>query len=78
MPPTYTDLMANVRKETKEVSLDEIKRRLETKQPMVLVDVREKEENRAGYIPGAISIPRGFLEMQIEQKEALSPCHGFD
>src|SRR5271169_7188675 len=68
MPPTYTDLIATVRKETREVSLDEIKRRLETKQPMVLVDVREKEENRAGYIPGAISVPRGFLEMQIEQR----------
>ena len=35
---------------------------------MVLVDVREKEEYRAGYIPGAISLPRGFLEMQVEQK----------
>ncbi len=68
MPPTYTDLMATVRKETKEVSLDEIKRRLEAKEPMVLVDVREKEENRAGYIPGAISVPRGFLEIQIEQR----------
>jgi molybdopterin/thiamine biosynthesis adenylyltransferase/rhodanese-related sulfurtransferase len=68
MPQTYTDLIASVRKETKEVSLDEIKRRLETKQPMVLVDVREKEENRAGYIPGAISVPRGFLEIQIEQR----------
>jgi sulfur-carrier protein adenylyltransferase/sulfurtransferase len=68
MPPTYTDLIASVRKETREVSLDEVKRRLETKQPMVLVDVREKEENRAGYIPGAISVPRGFLEMQIEQR----------
>ncbi len=68
MPPTYSDLMATVRKETKEVSLDEIKRRLEAKVPMVLVDVREKEENRAGYIPGAISVPRGFLEIQIEQR----------
>src|SRR5580704_14469267 len=68
MPPTKTVRSASVRKETREVSLDEIKRRLETKQPMVLVDVREKEENRAGYIPGAISVPRGFLEMQIEQR----------
>ncbi len=68
MPPTYTDLIATVRKETKEVSLDEIKRRLEAKVPMVLVDVREKEENRAGYIPGSLSVPRGFLEIQIEQR----------
>ncbi len=50
------------------ISLEEIKRRLDAKTPMVLVDVREKEEFRDGYIPGAISVPRGFLEIQIEQK----------
>jgi molybdopterin/thiamine biosynthesis adenylyltransferase/rhodanese-related sulfurtransferase len=75
MPPTYTDLMATVRKETKEVSLDEVKRRLEAKEPMVLVDVREKEETRAGYIPGAISVPRGFLEIQIEQRVPDKNAH---
>ncbi|UQA56403.1 molybdopterin-synthase adenylyltransferase MoeB [Polyangium aurulentum] len=68
MPQTYTDLMAEVRKTISVVTLEEIKRRLEAKEPMVLVDVREKEEVRAGYIPGAISVPRGFLEIQIEQK----------
>src|SRR4051794_6651893 len=68
MPPiTYSDLIANVRKQTKEVSLDELKRRLEAKEPIVLLDVREKEEYRAGFIPGAVSVPRGFLEMQIEK-----------
>jgi molybdopterin/thiamine biosynthesis adenylyltransferase/rhodanese-related sulfurtransferase len=68
MPTTYTDLIADIRKSIAVISLEEIKRRLDTKTPMVLVDVREKEEYRAGYIPGAVSVPRGFLEMQIEQK----------
>jgi molybdopterin/thiamine biosynthesis adenylyltransferase/rhodanese-related sulfurtransferase len=68
MPITYADLIADVRKSIATVSLEEIKRRLEAKVPMVLVDVREKDEVRAGIIPGAISVPRGFLEMQIEQK----------
>lgn len=68
MAMTYTDLIADVRKSIATVSLEEIKRRLEAKEPMVLLDVREKEEYRAGYLPGAISVPRGFLEMQIEQK----------
>lgn len=68
MPTTYSDLISDVRKSIREVSLSEIKRRLDEKVPMVLLDVREKEEYRAGYIPGAISIPRAFLEMQIEQK----------
>ena len=66
MPTTYTDLIASIRKETKEVSLDELKRRLDAKEPYTLLDVREKEEFRAGYIPGAVSIPRGFLEIQVE------------
>ena len=68
MPTTYTDLIADIRKSIAVISLEEIKRRLDTKTPMVLVDVREKEEFRDGYIPGAISVPRGFLEMQIEGK----------
>ncbi len=67
-PTTYTDLIASVRKEVKEVSLEELKRRLDAREPYVLLDVREKEEYRAGYIPGAISIPRGFLEIQVEQR----------
>ncbi|MEO7329426.1 MAG: rhodanese-like domain-containing protein, partial [Minicystis sp.] len=68
MPTTYTDLIADVRKSITTVSLEEIKRRLEAKEPMVLVDVREKDEVRAGFIPGALSVPRGFLEIQIESK----------
>ena len=68
MPTTYPDLMADVRKRTKQVSLEELKRRLDSGEKMTLVDVREKDEWRAGYIPGAVSIPRGFLEIQAEQK----------
>lgn len=70
MPTTYTDLMDQIRQSVRTVSLEDVKSRLENKTPMVLVDVREKEEIRAGYIPGALSIPRGFLEMQIEQRVA--------
>lgn len=66
MPTTYTDLIASARKSTKEVSLDDLKRRLDAKENITLLDVREKEEYRAGFIPGAISIPRGFLEIQVE------------
>jgi molybdopterin/thiamine biosynthesis adenylyltransferase/rhodanese-related sulfurtransferase len=68
MPTTYSDLIAAARKKTKEVSLDSLRKRLEAKEPITLLDVREKEEYRAGYIPGAVSIPRGFLEIQVESK----------
>ena len=34
----------------------------------ILVDVREKDEYLEGYIPGARWIPRGFLELRIEEQ----------
>ena len=68
MAKTYSDLFAEVRDSVKIISLEDLKARLESGDEPVLVDVREKDEFRQGYIPGAVHIPRGFLEMQAEQK----------
>lgn len=68
MPKTYSDLFSEVKRSVQTISLEDLKARLEAADPPTLVDVREKDEVRAGYIPGAIHIPRGFLEMQAEQK----------
>src|SRR5215470_5293576 len=68
MAKTYSDLIAEVRGAVKTVSLEEMKRRMDAREPYVFVDVREKDEVRQGFIPGAVSIPRGFLEMQVEEK----------
>jgi molybdopterin/thiamine biosynthesis adenylyltransferase/rhodanese-related sulfurtransferase len=65
---TYSDLLQEVKGQIKTVTLDELKRRLEAKEPYTIVDVREKDETRLGFIPGATFLPRGFLEMQAEQK----------
>ncbi|HYK84090.1 MAG TPA: molybdopterin-synthase adenylyltransferase MoeB [Ktedonobacteraceae bacterium] len=51
-------------------------------QEIVVVDVREKHEWNEGHIPGAIHVPRGFLELQIEEavpdkdKTVLLYCAG--
>ncbi|HET7545857.1 MAG TPA: molybdopterin-synthase adenylyltransferase MoeB [Polyangiaceae bacterium] len=70
MAKTYSDLFSEIRSSVKLISLDALKERLESRaqKPFTLVDVREKDEFRAGYIPGAVHVPRGFLEMQAEQK----------
>jgi len=39
----------------------------EKKDDFVLIDVREKYEWDEGYIPGARHVPRGFLELRIEE-----------
>ena len=67
MAKTYQEIMDEARKVVPEVSPDEVKSRHATAKPPVVLDVREREEFRQGYIPGAVSIPRGFLEMRVEE-----------
>lgn len=68
MAKTYTELLSEVKSSVRTLTLEDLKRRLDAREPFTLVDVREKDEVRAGFIPGAVSIPRGFLEMQAEQR----------
>ena len=46
---------------------DEVRQRTSNGGGYTLVDVREKEEYREGHLPGAVSVPRGFLDMRIEE-----------
>jgi molybdopterin/thiamine biosynthesis adenylyltransferase/rhodanese-related sulfurtransferase len=68
MPQTYAELLQDVRSQIRLVSLDECKRRFDAREGYVFVDVREKDETRQGFIPGAVLLPRAYLEQQFEQK----------
>lgn len=67
MAKSYAQLLEEVRTQVRQVSLEDLKGRLEAREDMVLVDVREGDEWRQGHIPGAVHIPRGFLEMRAQQ-----------
>jgi molybdopterin/thiamine biosynthesis adenylyltransferase/rhodanese-related sulfurtransferase len=64
---SYRDLLKQVRDEIVEIDPPAAARLLEGDDPPVLVDVRERDEWEEGHIPGAIHVPRGFLESRIEQ-----------
>ena len=68
MSRTYQQLLEEARKAVPELSVDQVRTAIAGRNAPVLVDVREKEEYREGHLPGAVSIPRGFLEMQVEGK----------
>ena len=67
MAKTFKDLMEEARREVPEWSIDQVKEHLGNGNGYALVDVREKEEYREGHLDGAISLPRGFLEMRVEE-----------
>ncbi|WP_164017335.1 molybdopterin-synthase adenylyltransferase MoeB [Pyxidicoccus trucidator] len=68
MAPTFQELLAGVKQEIREVSVDEVKRLLDARAPVKLVDVREADEYAGGRLPGALHIPRGYLELRIEDR----------
>jgi sulfur-carrier protein adenylyltransferase/sulfurtransferase len=67
-PPTFRDLLSDARAAIQEVSVDALKGELDAGASPRLIDVRESEEYAAGRLPGALSLPRGFLELRIEEK----------
>lgn len=81
--PSFQDLLATVKSRIREISVEETKARvLDAPGGPVLVDVRERDEYEQGYIPRAQWIPRGFLELKIEEavpereREVILYCAG--
>lgn len=66
MVKNYDQLMAEARDSIPELTPEEVLDQQNNENKVVLLDVREKDEVRQGYIEGAVSIPRGFLEIQVE------------
>jgi sulfur-carrier protein adenylyltransferase/sulfurtransferase len=67
---TYRDLLQQVKAEIDEISTSEAAALADAP---LFVDVRERDEWEEGHIPGAVHIPRGFLESRIE---AAAPDRG--
>ncbi|HEY7715525.1 MAG TPA: molybdopterin-synthase adenylyltransferase MoeB [Candidatus Binatia bacterium] len=67
MAKTFQDIMAEARKEIPEVSAQQVNELLKNNgNSPVLLDVRESDEWRQGHLEGALSLPRGFLEIKVE------------
>ncbi|HYH11879.1 MAG TPA: molybdopterin-synthase adenylyltransferase MoeB [Thermomicrobiales bacterium] len=64
--PTYQDLLASARATVPEPDVNTVQRDLETS-PTTLIDIREQDEVDQGMVSGAIHIPRGYLELRVEQ-----------
>ena len=64
--PGFLALVESVRKDIRECTVDDIKRRLDRGESFHFVDVREESEFAAGFCKGATHIGRGVLERDIE------------
>jgi len=62
-------LVAAAKEVIKEISAEDFKTMYDGEDYFVLIDVRTVAEYDAGYIPGAVSIPRGVLEFRIGNED---------
>ena len=65
--PEFKQIVDAAKREIKEIDVDELKRMQQSGENFTLIDVREKEEQAKGTIPGAVTISRGVLERDIDQ-----------
>ncbi len=65
MSPSYQDLIAAAREVIPEVEPADVAPRVAAGDGPLIIDVRETAEWDQGHLPGAVHIPRGFLESRI-------------
>lgn len=65
--PEFKMLVDEAKKEIREISREDLQRMQQSGEHFALIDVREPGDNAQGAIPGAVNIPRGELELKIDQ-----------
>jgi len=65
-PKSYQQMVSEALRTIPEVAPADLQSRLSGGEQIVVIDVREPEEFARGKIPGAHTIPRGVLEMQVD------------
>jgi sulfur-carrier protein adenylyltransferase/sulfurtransferase len=65
-PKSYQQIVDEALQAVPEVAPADLQSRLSGGEQIVVIDVREPEEFARGKIPGAHTIPRGVLEMQVD------------
>ena len=67
---TAQDLVAQARAVIEEIDANRLLAMQASGMPVI--DVREPEEFATGHLPGAVNIPRGVLEFQVDGHPALN------
>ncbi|MGH9197278.1 MAG: ThiF family adenylyltransferase [Acidimicrobiia bacterium] len=68
MTPSGSEVLKEALAKVPAIEPAELNRLLQSGEDVIVVDVREADEWRAGRLPGAIHIPRGFFELQVDEK----------
>ena len=66
--PRFLKLVQDVKPHIREVTVDDVKAKLDRGEQFHLVDVREESEYAKDHLPGALHLGKGVLERDVEQR----------
>ena len=66
--PRFLQIVADAKKRVRETTVDEVKKKLDRGEKLLLVDVREESEFARDHLPGAIHLGKGVIERDVEQR----------
>lgn len=66
--PRFLQIVNEARQRIKEVTVDDVKARMQRGDKFLLVDVREESEFARDHLPGAIHLGKGVIERDVEQR----------
>jgi rhodanese-related sulfurtransferase len=66
--PRFLQIVEDAKRRVREVSIDQVKARLDRGEEFLLVDVREESEYAKDHLPGAIHLGKGIIERDIEER----------
>jgi rhodanese-related sulfurtransferase len=64
----FLRVVEDAKARVREVSVDDVKARLDRGDKFILVDVREESEYAKDHLPGAIHLGKGVIERDIEER----------
>ena len=68
--PRFLQIVEDAKSRVREVTVDEVRARLERGEKFLLVDVREESEYAKDHLPGAIHLGKGVIERDVETRVA--------
>ena len=67
-PPRFLKIVDDAKTRVRETNVAEVKKKIDSGEKFLLVDVREESEFAKDHLPGAIHLGKGIIERDIEAR----------
>ncbi|MGA2920289.1 MAG: rhodanese-like domain-containing protein [Candidatus Sulfotelmatobacter sp.] len=67
-PPRFLKIVNDAKTRVRETNVEKVKKKMDSGERFLLVDVREESEFAKDHLPGAIHLGKGIIERDIEAR----------